>query len=63
MVALIDKNPYWHPNYELTASNSQTGWIVAHSSQINRLAACNSKIVGLAFHTHLADCILESFTY
>ena len=55
----IDKNPYSHPDYELTASNSQTGWIVAHNSQINRVAARNSKIVGLAFHTHLADCILE----
>ena len=44
--------PYSQPDYELAAPNSQTGYIVAHSSQNTRVAARNSKVVGLAFHRH-----------
>ena len=47
-----DAAPYSQPDYQFTARNSRTGWIVAHNSQITRVAVRNSNIVGLAFHRH-----------
>ena len=46
-------NADWYDSL-LTASNSQTGWIVAHNLKNFSAAACNSKTAKVAFHRHTA---------